>query len=291
MRRTESTASIRAIGEAAGLPPDLTDFAVNIYEQAVDAGFQPSGPRCYGGAVYGAARIRDYPIKPKTVAAAVDDVGVEADDVVRSMNRLVAALPFDVDLEDPSSYIRRYVDGLGGTPQLLESAIDLCDEATAAGVNSGKSPSGFAAACVYAASYMLAAPYTQDDVADEANVSTVTIRNMYRDIIRVHGDVEPRIAADGGEAVTRAVEDVFKHFDDVPDFVRSKALEMVDDLDGADWLRNKNPNGVAAGALYVAAKQNRVDLSQSELADVAGVHKETVLSRVKDIRGHFDGGD
>lgn len=291
MNRRKSPGRIRAVGEDAGLPPKLVEYAVTIYDDAIESGFQPSGPRSYGGAVYAAARIRDYPVRPGEIADAATDDAVEADEVVGSMRRIVDALPMNVELQDPDGYVRRYVEDLGGGPQLLEASLALAEDGEDAGLDTGKSPSGFAAAAVYAASYMLDAGHTQEEIAETANVSTATIRNIYRGLIRAHGELEPHVADGGGEAIRKSVDTVFERFDDVPDFVRDEALEMAADLEGADWVVSKNPVGVAAGLLYVAGKENRIDLSQAELADMAGIHKETVLNRVKDIRDYFDGSE
>lgn len=283
MQHPKRAAEIRAVGEGVGLPDEVIEFAGSIYDEALAKGFTPSGKRSYAAAVYAATRLRDHPVKPKEIAAASD--GVDKDNVVREMRRIVDVLPYGVSLEDPDEYIDRHVDRLGGGAQLRITAESLADDATDAGLQSGKSPSGFAASCVYAAANLLDADITQTDVADVANVSTVTIRNSYREIIRVGGGVEPRIAPDGGtEAITTAIDDIYESFEHMPEVVHDDAMRLVDEVTGAGWLVNKNPRGVAAGLLYVAASNNRIDLSQQDAADKAGVHKETVMSRVQDVR-------
>jgi transcription initiation factor TFIIB len=52
---------------------------------------------------------------------------------------------------------------------------------------SGKSPTGFAAAAIYAASLLCNQKRTQREVAEVANVTEVTIRNRYQEQMEVMG--------------------------------------------------------------------------------------------------------
>lgn len=62
-----------------------------------------------------------------------------------------------------------------------------CETAKAEGVHSGKSPGGLAAAAVYAATHLTNEQLTQEAVSDTANVSKVTIRDRYQELLDVYG--------------------------------------------------------------------------------------------------------
>ena len=55
------------------------------------------------------------------------------------------------------------------------------------GLLSGKSPTGYAAAAIYAASLLCNEKKTQREVADVAQVTEVTIRNRYQEQIEAMG--------------------------------------------------------------------------------------------------------
>ncbi|MCD2204493.1 transcription initiation factor IIB 3, partial [Halobacterium sp. KA-6] len=66
-------------------------------------------------------------------------------------------------------------------------AREIIDTSAEQGLLSGKSPSGFAAAAIYAASLLCNEKKTQREVADVANVTEVTIRNRYQEQIEAMG--------------------------------------------------------------------------------------------------------
>ena len=81
-----------------------------------------------------------------------------------------------------------------GTPAVFASSLELSDEAEhrarkllqnakEQGVHSGKSPVGLAAAAVYAAALLTNEKTTQAAVSEVADISEVTIRNRYHELL------------------------------------------------------------------------------------------------------------
>ena len=68
-------------------------------------------------------------------------------------------------------------------------ARSLLDTAKSQGIHSGKSPVGLAAAAVYAASLLVNEKVTQSEVSDVANISEVTIRNRYHELLEAEDGV------------------------------------------------------------------------------------------------------
>jgi transcription initiation factor TFIIIB Brf1 subunit/transcription initiation factor TFIIB len=224
--------------------------------------------------------VRDIPTKPGEVANAVD---ADDDDVGGYYRRILKAIPFTVEPENPTDWVRRLCDAVDADDTFESAAIDLADDAVDAGLHVGKSTSGFAAAVVYATSKHRDAGIEQDDVAQTASVSPTTVRNQYRDVLALREDaVEPG----DPDAIHAAITDLCDRIDGLPSGVRADAIEVATAaVDGdAGYIRRTDPAGVAAGIVYVAAKDARVDVSQTEVADVAGVSKSTVVNRVNDVR-------
>lgn len=271
---------IRELAEDVGLPDEVADFAVTVYgEVDNDGGYADGG---VPGVVYAAVRIRGEPIKPGEIA---DATGVEADRVMKDMRRMSGDLPFDISVDGAERrFVERYCDALGVPDQFRQTAVGMCDDAVDAGLHNGKAPSAFAAAVVYAASYALDADVEQKQVAEVADVTTTIIRRYYRDIVKVSND------GDGGAftrddlpaIVDRIVGSIGGH---VPDAVREDAREMAEAVDpDADWVRRCDPKAVAAGIVYVAAKRNRVDVTQAEAGEPVGMSRHAVNARSQDVK-------
>ncbi len=68
------------------------------------------------------------------------------------------------------------------TRNLLKTAMEQ-------GMHSGKSPVGLAASAIYAASHLTNESVTQQCVSEVAQVSKVTIRDHYQELLDVQADV------------------------------------------------------------------------------------------------------
>ncbi len=85
--------------------------------------------------------------------------------------------------EDPIRYITYIVEKLNLPPEVEKLAITLLNESRKIGLDIGRAGIGLATASVYLASILLNHKRTQLDIAKTVNVTDVTIRNRYSDII------------------------------------------------------------------------------------------------------------
>ncbi|MFB6202610.1 MAG: transcription initiation factor IIB 2, partial [Halorhabdus sp.] len=74
--------------------------------------------------------------------------------------------------------------------EVTNRARELLDEAREAGILSGKSPVGLAAAAIYAAALLCNERITQGAVSNVANISEVTIRNRYKELLEAGSDTD-----------------------------------------------------------------------------------------------------
>jgi transcription initiation factor TFIIB len=84
---------------------------------------------------------------------------------------------------DPSEYLPRYASKLGVDDEIERRAAELLESGKAAGVHTGKSPGGMVAAAIYAASVLVNDRLTQSEVGDALDVSAVTIRKRYTELL------------------------------------------------------------------------------------------------------------
>jgi len=84
---------------------------------------------------------------------------------------------------DPRTYLGNMASKIGLHQSTIALAAKLLARAKAEGLTSGKGPKGLAAASLYIASLLLGERRTQRDISTLVEVSEVTIRNRYRDLI------------------------------------------------------------------------------------------------------------
>ncbi len=84
---------------------------------------------------------------------------------------------------DPRKFIDKMASELGVSPATKALALKIATVAKRDGLTSGKGPRGVAAAALYIASVLLNERKTQKEVSEAVDVSEVTIRNRYRDLI------------------------------------------------------------------------------------------------------------
>jgi transcription initiation factor TFIIB len=102
---------------------------------------------------------------------------------------VVRELNLEIKPADPESYVPRFASDLDLSEEVGRRARKLLQNAKQKGVHSGKSPVGLAAASVYAASLLANEKVTQNQVSEVANISEVTIRNRYHELLEAEENV------------------------------------------------------------------------------------------------------
>ncbi len=87
----------------------------------------------------------------------------------------------------PEKYVPRFCSELELSEEVQTKANEIIEKTAEEGLLSGKSPTGYAAAAIYAASLLCNEKKTQREVADVAQVTEVTIRNRYQEQIEAMG--------------------------------------------------------------------------------------------------------
>jgi transcription initiation factor TFIIB len=189
----------QALGEidrmagALGLPDNVKETASVIYRRALDEGLLP-GRSIEGVAtasVYAAARLNNL---PRSLDELTEVSRVDKSEVARTYRYIVRELKLEVQPADPAQYVPRFVSELGLSEEVEAQARDLLETAKGQGVHSGKSPVGLAAAAVYAASLLCNQKTTQRAVSAVADISEVTIRNRYHELLDAQHDTEGGVA-------------------------------------------------------------------------------------------------
>jgi transcription initiation factor TFIIB len=179
----QALGEVDRMASALGLPQNVRETASVIYRRALDDGLLP-GRSIEGmatAALYAAARLDG-------VARSLDEMAVvsrvEKLELERTYSYLARELELGVPPTNPGEYIGRFASALDCTDETERRARELVEQAVSEGVHSGKHPVGIAASAIYGAGQLTGEEMTQAAVSEVANVSKVTIRNRYREVMR-----------------------------------------------------------------------------------------------------------
>lgn len=129
-----------------------------------------------------AARKHGVPIRIREV---ISRFGIDEEEYWRLISEVYNKVKLDEFkvYVDPRKFLPQIVSNLNLSHQVYMLSARLIDVLKRNGLTEGKDPAGIAAAAVYIASIILDEKKTQKQVAQAANVTEVTIRNRYRDIL------------------------------------------------------------------------------------------------------------
>jgi transcription initiation factor TFIIB len=184
----QALGEIDRMASALGLPNNVRETASVIYRRALDEDLLP-GRSIEGVAtasLYAAARQAGTPRSLDEITAVSR---VEKDEIARTYRYVVRELNLEIKPADPVSYVPRFASDLDLSDESERRARTLLETAKQKGIHSGKSPVGLAAAAVYAAALLTNEKVTQNEVSDVANISEVTIRNRYHELLEAEDGI------------------------------------------------------------------------------------------------------
>ena len=178
----QALGEIDRMASALGLPESVRETASVIYRRALDESLLP-GRSIEGvatAALYGAARQAG---NPRSLDEIKQVCRVDKTEVARTYRYVMRELNLEVKPADPENYVPRVTSELNVSEEVERRTRELLRTAKQQGVHSGKSPVGLAAAGIYAAALLVNEGVTQAEVGDVADISEVTIRNRYKELL------------------------------------------------------------------------------------------------------------
>ena len=170
------------MASSLGLPENVRDMASVIYRRALNDDLLP-GRSIEGvatAALYASARQTGT---PRSLDEISDVSRVDKMELTRTYRYIVRQLGLEVQPADPVSYLPRFTSELNLSEEAERRARELLQAAKKDGLHSGKSPVGLAAAAIYAAALLTNEKVTQSEVSEVTDVSEVTIRNRYKELL------------------------------------------------------------------------------------------------------------
>lgn len=164
------------------IPPAIEEESARIYNLAVRNGLVRgrSMEAVVVGCIYIAARryglARSFNEICKEMHIDRKELGKTYRFIARELN--IKVLP-----SGPEDYIPKFASALGFSAKTQTKAQEILSKAKEVGLTSGRGPTGLAAAVLYVASLITGEKRTQRAIAEVVNVTEVTIRNRYKEIL------------------------------------------------------------------------------------------------------------
>lgn len=185
---TSSDRNLRnALGELSRLKDKLSlsssviEKASYIYRKALEKGLVKgrSISPLLAASLYAACRDAETSRTLKDIA---DAGNLRKKNIVKCYRILHQELDLKMPVVDPIQYVARIASKIGITEKTKHYAVKVLKVAQEHKESAGKDPMSLAAAALYLACVKNFEDKTQGDIAEAANVTTITIRNRYKSL-------------------------------------------------------------------------------------------------------------
>lgn len=165
------------------LPANVREEAITIYRKAIDAGLVRgrSIESIMAASIYAACRKLRV---PRTLEEIAQYTKAGRKDMARCYRLLLRHIRLGIPVADAADFVPRIGAELGLSGALQRRAIEIIKEARKLGITAGKDPAGLAAAAIYIASLQSEERKTQKEIARAAQVTEVTVRNRYKELVK-----------------------------------------------------------------------------------------------------------
>ncbi|ESP90172.1 transcription initiation factor IIB [Candidatus Halobonum tyrrellensis] len=180
------------------------------------------------------------------------------------------------NLKQALGEISRMASALGLAEPVRETASVVYRRAVEEELLPGRSIEGMATASLYAASRQQGTPRQLSAFASVSRVEEIRVQRAYRYLSRELGlRIEPEEPATYVPQFASSLE--------VSDETERLARELLDVATTAGAHSGKSPAGLAAAALYAAARLTNESLTQATVSDAARVSRVTIRNRYQEL--------
>jgi transcription initiation factor TFIIB len=177
----QALGEIGKISYSLSLPKNVVETSSMIYRKAVQR-------RLVRGRTIQSVAVASVYMACRQcgVLRSLDDVAEAANisrkEAARNYRFLLKETGSSVPQANPQSYISKIVNKLKLKGETERLALIILGKASGMKLTCGRGPTGMAAACVYISCQLTGERRTQGDIAKEAQVTEVTIRNRYKEL-------------------------------------------------------------------------------------------------------------
>lgn len=182
----------------------------------------------------------------------------------------------DRNLAQAMNELERIGTNLGLPKSVKDEASGIYRRAVEKGLVRGRSIESVVAAAIYAACRRMKVARTLDEIATYTKANRKEVARCYRLLLKELTISVP--VSDAKDYVTRIGAVL-----NLTGMTMKNAAEILEKAKDVGITAGKDPAGLAAAAVYIAALQNGERKTQKEIAQLAGVTEVTVRNRYKEL--------
>jgi len=218
-----------------------------------------------------------------------DATGNKLDAAMRTrMNRLATwdmrsqlHTPRDRSLRQAFFQLDVLKDKIGLSDSMVEKTAYIYRKAQSRKLTRGRTVSGVLAAAVYIACREMGAHRTLDDIATACNVKR---KELSKDFRMLHTRLDLKIPQQDPMKCIAKVASKAK----LSEKTKRRAAQIMRNVTREEISAGKDPMGLAATVLYLSSIKNGETITQSNIAEAAGVTEVTVRTRAKELRNKLE---
>lgn len=175
---------IKRVVSSLNLTPRIEEEAARLYREATFKGISKGRPIevVVAASVYAACRIQGIPVSLLAIQKAYLFEKKEIGKTFRLLSRI---LGLKINPQEPIDYIPRICGKLAVSPKVQTQAVEILIQSNKHKFMSGKSPMSLAAAAVHLSCMINKERRIQADIARASDITEVTLRNRYQELMNV----------------------------------------------------------------------------------------------------------
>lgn len=175
---------LKRIKSQLELPDDVAEMGAMIYRRALKKNLirGRSIDGMIAASLYLACRKKGLPQTLKDIASISN---ISPKELGRCIRVLLQKLNLKVNPSDYSALIHRIGSELGVSIKAKRDAVKILNLAKKKGATIGKNPMSLASAALYIATIQTGERRTQQEIANIAKITPVTIRNRFKELVRI----------------------------------------------------------------------------------------------------------
>lgn len=170
---------------------------------------------------------------------------------------------------------------IGLSDTVIERASLFYRKASEKGLVRGRTVKGIAAACLYASCRDLEHPRTLTEIAEHFQIKRKDIARSYRSLFKELGFVVS--ISDPIKSINKIASKI-----GINEKTIRKAVHILDIAQNAGIVAGKNPEIMAAAAIYAACVITGENKSQHEIAIASGTSTVSIRNRILDFRKNLN---
>ncbi len=177
---------VSSLSSRMGLPKQIRENAAVLYRRAANKNLARgrSIKELAAAAVYGACRQSNV---PRTLDEVIMDEDLGKRAVGRAYREMARELHLEFRPQMPEDYISRFCNRLELNQDSQRRCFEIAERIRGKRMVSGVTPTGVAAAIIYAACLEMKIEKTQKEIGSVCGVTEVTLRNRFKEISEILG--------------------------------------------------------------------------------------------------------